>query len=1148
MNAAAAIWRMVFLLVMLGSAGLGSAQSHSRKVKSAEPVVFLDSGFIISTTLQVMCKDSLLLPQKDYALLADHHHIKINAAWLNKELIVSYAAVSEDYFRVRRVYPMRVDVLPSSIYDATTPTAVDGTSQSELQTDGVLLRGISFGNAQDLVMNSSLNLRMGGNIAENLYVEGALTDQEYPFQPEGTTSSIQDFDRVYIKAQSKKISVTLGDYAFVGLPDAWYSKFAKKNRGIQLQFTDAVKGWKTHIEGNAALARGRFSRNEIAGKEGLQGPYRLSGSRNEPFIIVVSGTEVVYLDGKRMERGYQADYTIDYNLGEVTFTPRRLIAQNSRIVVEFQYTDRFYSRMVGATMFSAEKNRFTYYASVYKEGDLPAQPLQQDLTLFDSSRMLDARSIMALAGDNQSASVMTGAVKIADFNYSAPNYWFRDSAGISFYQYQSTPDSVRQYYRVNFSYVGAKKGNYVLSATTANGKVYRFMPPVSGVLQGDYEPVQLLRTPNSSSLSEVGVIWKIMPGNSIKLSGSQSSQDNNLFSGLDDKDNRGRALAMEWKQMHVWKQNQKDSSRRWFVKNNVKSEWNSSSFKTIERFRDVEFGRLWNRELFNPENATTAGNNKYLQHMLEAGNRHVQALTRVGVNHFGTNEAKYLAVKLRANYQGWFLEPEWETSNGAVSQLTNQFNQKKIAAGVRKKYWSAAFNRVSEESLFNGMAGLTANSYRFQQSGLNMDAQSGRITWSVEATDRLNFSPANLLLERASRVGSLGSDLKLNTRKSGFLKVGYQFRNMRLLDSSFREQFAGEKHTAARMEWSFPALSKRVSGNVFYQTLSAREQQRQFAYFEVPAGQGFYTWKDFNANGVQEVSEFVETPFKDQARFVRLLLPTGNFVKAQSVEFNGNLMIRTKNSAQRLQLSNRTGWNYQGRNIAKTGMVKFFPVFTPLSSDNILAANALIRNQAELEGGKWSTQLTSLLKGYKTLFGQGQEWRKTNVQTVFQRLDIKQKWQLRSSLEWKSTQSSSAIQPANAFAYQNRSAEPMLVLQVGSSMRISGGLRYAVSDTVSGSRLATQQDYSLAITRSIGSKGMLDVRFSRVKFNYTGESGTALAYDVMQGFTPGSNLRINTELRMTLSGNVQLLLNYEARKTAEQQFIHIGRAEARYLF
>ena len=168
-----------------------------------------------------------------------------------------------------------------------------------------------------------------------------------------------------------------------------------------------------------------------------------------------------------------------------------------------------------------------------------------------------------------------------------------------------------------------------------------------------------------------------------------------------------------------------------------------------------------------------------------------------------------------------------------------------------------------------------------------MDAQSGRITWSVEATDRLNFSPANLLLERASRVGSLGSDLKLNTRKSGFLKVGYQFRNMRLLDSSFREQFAGEKHTAARMEWSFPALSKRVSGNVFYQTLSAREQQRQFAYFEVPAGQGFYTWKDFNANGVQEVSEFVETPFKDQARFVRLLLPTGNFVKAQiSSDFN----------------------------------------------------------------------------------------------------------------------------------------------------------------------------------------------------------------------------------------------------------------------
>jgi len=81
-------------------------------------------------------------------------------------------------------------------------------------------------------------------------------------------------------------------------------KYNKKNRGLQWQFESETDKGKHSAEIDAALARGRFARNEITGIEGLQGPYRLNGSRNEQFIIVISGTENVYLDGKRWKGAY----------------------------------------------------------------------------------------------------------------------------------------------------------------------------------------------------------------------------------------------------------------------------------------------------------------------------------------------------------------------------------------------------------------------------------------------------------------------------------------------------------------------------------------------------------------------------------------------------------------------------------------------------------------------------------------------------------------------------------------------------------------------------------------------------------------------------------------------------------------------------
>lgn len=353
----------------------------------------------------------------------------------------------------------------------------------ELSKKGSLSRGVSFGNQQNLGINSTLNLELNGKLNDNLNLLASISDANIPIQPEGNTNKLQEFDQVFIQVFNERLKLTAGDF-WITKPEGYFLNYRKRAQGISNSYRFVQEKTVIDIQSSLGLSKGKFNRQILQGIENNQGPYRLTGAENEPFIVVLSGTEKVYIDGRLLERGQEFDYMIDYNSAELVFTSRNLITKDLRIVVEFQYSDQSYTRALVQQAAVMEHKKFKSWFNYYQEQDLKNQPLQIRLDPMQKKQL-------ALIGDSLQEAQLNTVDSVGYFS-NQNLYWMKDSLGFdSVLVFTSHPDSAK--YRATFKFVGDQKGNYVLDKTTAFGKVYRWVAPSGGISQGQYAPVQLIR-------------------------------------------------------------------------------------------------------------------------------------------------------------------------------------------------------------------------------------------------------------------------------------------------------------------------------------------------------------------------------------------------------------------------------------------------------------------------------------------------------------------------------------------------------------------------------------------------------------------------------------------------------------------------------
>lgn len=1028
-----------------------------------------------------------------------------------------------------------------------------------LNKTGTISRGISFGNNQDVFVNSALNLQMEGKLSNDVSILAAISDQNIPIQPEGNTQSLQQFDRVYIQLSGRGATLTAGDVVLKN-KDSYFLKYLKNVQGgfAEVNYKPVKESNATTSIG-AAISKGKFNSLFLSPVEGLQGPYKLQGPNNERFIIVISGSEKVYLDGKLLTRGFNYDYVIDYNQAEITFTNQILITKFSRIRVDFEFTERNYSRTTVVGSHYQNYKKLNGYLNVYSEKDNPNTPITAQLSETDIE-------ILKKIGDTISSALAPGIVATA-FSSSQVLYRQKDTSlsAVPVYEYTSV-DPGTTVYQLTFSDLGQGRADYVQISTTANGKVYEWRAPINGVRQGRYAPVRQLPVPNKKQMYNAGLSYNISKNEKIYAEYAMSDQSQNLFSTVNDADNVGSAIKVGYtnlgRPIGV-------SEYKWLASLNY--EYLDKYFRPIDRFRSIEFDRDWGTSQYS--NWGSALEQTFEDHVLNATtgilkDKNNQANYRFSSRQKETivngqqhqmNVAKRLNIyQLQADYFILKNDLPKTRSDWQRFSIDNSLVFKYLTPGYRYSFdRNAVLGGVNKDSVI-----ASAMYFEEHKGYLKTVDSTSKIRFGTDYAFRTDNSPVKgeianqILTESKTWTNSIG--VKPNENNNVNLLFTYRKLDNKRDTTSKRI----EETIMGRIDWASDLFKRHIRSELTYTAQTGRQQINEYIYVEVPAGQGQYKWIDYNNDGVKQLNEFVEAINYDEKIYVRFNTPTDRFVKAYSNTINYRINLsaprnwRDKNWRKRFvsRLSNTTAWTADRKTLDESLPARFVPLYTNIQAIDLLSNSNNLRstlffNRSSPSYGMDFVYINTNQRNY--LFN-GVDTKSNLEYQMNSRLNIKALFNVKLNLIQGTKSTLSDYLLNRNYAILKQEINPELAFQPNEIFRLIGTFQYIQKTNIhviNKKESALFNNYGLEARLNQVNKRTFtaNVKYINIDFK-NGDVNTPLGYEMLESLQPGNNYTWQATMQQKLASGLNVSLNYEGRQAQGQAIVHIGRVQVSAMF
>lgn len=1036
----------------------------------------------------------------------------------------------------------------------------------DLEKRGSVSRGITVGNNQSLSVNSALNLQLSGRLNERFSLLAAIADDNVPIQPEGNTQQLQDFDQVYIQIFDPKNKITAGDFQ-VQHDDGYFMRFNKRLQGGRYEALffpvsgDSSKRITSDVSG--AVSRGKFARKTIQGIEGNQGPYRLTGSEGERFIVVLSGTERIYLDGRLLVRGQENDYIINYNTSELTFTAKVPITKDRRIVAEYQYSDRNYARSMLQSSTNYTSDKLDLNLSLYSEQDSKNQPLQQDLTdaQKDVLRSIGDSLHQAVASSVDTVSYSENQLlyQLKDTTYFDPV--LNDSITINdVLIYSSNPEVADR--QATFSDVGFGNGNYIRGQQLAFGSVYQWVAPIGGLPQGSFEPIILLVTPKQRQMAAVSAAYRFNENITAKVEWAGSQYDLNTFSTADKSDDLGMAtkINLEGKQ---------PINEDWQVLAGVDFEFVNKNFQEIERFRSVEFDRDWNIRSVNLiDNQNILG--------AQIGIAQTEKFKAIyGIKSFTAGDA-FSGIQ-----NGLDLNTKWKHLRGEYNgSLTNQdgdvieadfyqHNSRVVLPlwKVQLGYKDDFEQNLRYDPKLDTLNNLSYQFWEWEASIANADTAENR--HKVSYAERTDWQKDSNALDKSTFARIYGYEMELNKMSNSRFATRINYRTLDILNKELTSQ-QQENTLISRVEYTFRAFKGSISSSTFYEIGSGLENKREFIYIETVPGQGTHIHIDYNDNGQKELDEFEQAVQADQiasANFLRVFVPTDDYVRAFTNQFGQTVFLRpaavwrSKGGIRKAVslFSDQFSYNTDRKNLELPLIDQFNPFLFDIADTLLQSVNSNLRNIFYFNQSHpvFGADLNYQRLNSRNFLTSGFESR------ILEKTSLGFRWNFAKYLGAEARgEQGSKIARSNSIALSSRNynifyqqIEPKLNIQPGTLWRVSILFNYKEQQNraqENAAGIGAEKSYirktGLEFTLSTPEKGSLFINGNLIQINYSGLPESPVGFEMLDGLQPGLNGTWGVSYQRTLSNNLQLSLNYNGRQSPGLNMIHTGGVQARAFF
>lgn len=1026
----------------------------------------------------------------------------------------------------------------------------------DLQKSGSIARGFSVGSNRDLSLTSGFRMQLAGKLSPDINIVAALTDENTPIQPEGNTQTLQEFDKVFVEITSPSVTTTLGDFNLI-MEGTEFARLSRKLQGAKAGSTLMIGATSDTLLVSGSITRGKFSTSQFNGIDGVQGPYRLVGRNNERSIIIIAGTEKVYVNGELMTRGEANDYVIDYANAEIIFSTRRPITSLTRITVDFQYTDRQYTRsLITADARSSLAGGDVLFGVTYmREAD--NQDATIDLQLSD-----DDKRILRESGADRERASKSGAVYVGRDSISGMGkgqYIAVDTmeAQVPKRIYHYAPGMPDALYTVSFTYVGDGAGEY------RKDKIGTFT--YVGVNQGAYVPIQYLPLPEEIQLADFRV--STTPGNILRLSGEYaiSRYNANRFASLEDAVTNGSAF---------------NATAQFSPRNIVIGSVNigrvdillherfvSEQFTPLDRTNVIEFSRAWNvarpivgneeiregRLMYFPTQASTMSvqygsmrrgddfQTRKLEGELTVGEKKLPSIT-------------YSFEKLSTTDDGISQRSLWFRQKGSASYAIPVGERTTIRPGVH-------FETEDRRDLVSVTDSLLGTSYRYIDVAPTISLSDfSNMSLSGEYGIRIEDAVSGQGFIRQSLSRSQTIAWKLKEWKSLSSSIDLTFRQKQY-EKEFQSVDRNDIQTVLlRTQTRYAPWNRALDADVFYEVATQRSAKLERVFIRVPKGTGNYIYLgDLNGDGIADEQEFQLTRFDGD--YIVVTIPTDQYIPVIDVKastrfrLSGQKFVPAPKGALETilgSLSSETYFRVEERSSEQDLKQIYLLHLSHFQQDatTILGAQQINQDLYVFE----NNQQFSLRFRFNQRRGLSQ-YATGNERTLAIDRGGRIQWQLipEVSHQFEVTQrrdrllssaGNNRIRDISALVVSSDlSYRPEQNLEIGFIFATTS----AQDEYPSVPTDATIQVLGLRGVESLQGKGQIRIEAQREDVRIS-TSSINIPFELTGGRVAGKTWLWSVTMDYRLGGNVQASLNYNGRSEAQHHAIHTGRVEVRAFF